>query len=133
MPDFIDVMTPILKVGPWTNYKALNQNKDPNVLASNKGDPTFGTKRGNKNGFIGVKNLPAPAPQQDLNGRIIFSTLIGEISCVHTDNDSRNAMKADVINLLVASGKTFKHLGGNDTPKNRNKETSTITVQILQC
>lgn len=125
--DFIDVVTSVLKAGTWTNYA-----KTPKIVQMHKGDPNSATVRGTKNARIVVWNQPGPPPEQAFDGSIIVQYLNGIIGCVHTDNAKRNAMKADLMNILKAN---FSHTYSSidDNPKMRNKETSLFSVQIISC
>ncbi|MHA1795344.1 MAG: hypothetical protein ACTSX4_11950 [Candidatus Helarchaeota archaeon] len=133
LEDFADVIEPILKAGTWTNYNALNNNQDPKIIVFNKGDPKYGTLRGNKNGYIGIRNTMDEPPELAMDGTLLFQNLGGEIACVSTKNEDRNAMKADVLNILKASGIPFNLGPPLNNPKIRNKETSIFSITIIKC
>lgn len=131
LQDFADVIEPILKAGTWSNYSTLN-GAPPKIIIFNKGDPKYGTLRGNKNGYIGIRNTTDEPPELTFDGALIFQILGGEIACVHTNNADRNAMRADVLNILKASGIPFNLGPPVNNPKMRNKETSIFSVTIIK-
>ena len=131
--DFGTYIKSVLDAGTFTNYKSLNQNREPNILIDGKGDPNVGTKRGNKNSFIDLRNLASPPPELAFDGTVIIQNLNGTIVCSDTNNDNRNAMKADVINIIKAEGIPYSSYIIDDNPNKRNKNEAFLTIQIIKC